>query len=196
MMALEPPKGARRSPEWGVVAHRAAFFARRGMADSIVPWVDGLTIGAVLRRTARRHPDRDAMVFPSLDHNERFRSPDTSDSQRRDCFRVSYRQMDELVDRVARALLAIGIRKGDHVACWATNWPRWVLLQYATARIGAVMVMINPAYRTSELAYVLKQSDSVAFFLFSPFRSSDYFAMLTEAVPELRSSVPFPLLPS
>jgi fatty-acyl-CoA synthase len=86
--------------------------------------------------------------------------------------------------------MGIGIKKGDHVACWATNWPRWVLLQYATARIGAVMVMINPAYRTSELAYVLKQSDSVTLFLVDVFRTSDYFAMLGEAVPELASSEP------
>ena len=80
---------------------------------------------------------------------------------------------------------ALGIQKGDHVAVWATNWPKWILLQFATARIGAVMVLINPAYRTSELAYVLKQSDAVALFLVDAFRTSDYFAMVSEAVPEL-----------
>ena len=81
--------------------------------------------------------------------------------------------------------MALGIGKGDHVAVWATNWPNWLLLQFATARIGAVMVLINPAYRTHELAYVLKQSDASALFLIDSFRTSDYFGMLNEAVPEL-----------
>ncbi|MGE3314035.1 MAG: AMP-binding protein [Planctomycetaceae bacterium] len=158
------------------------------MAGSSAPWVDGQTIGSALRATAKRIPDGDAIVFPGLDANEKPFPP--SADARRECFRYSYRELDDAVDRVARALMAIGIQKGDHVACWATNWPRWILLQYATARIGAVMVMINPAYRTSELAYVLKQSDSVALFLVDVFRTSDYFAMLNEAVPELSSSKP------
>jgi fatty-acyl-CoA synthase len=152
------------------------------------PWVDGLTIGDALRRTAASHPDRDALVFPRLDAGERPAAGETSGSQR--CFRLSYRELDAAVDRVAEALLALGIRKGDPVAVWATNWPRWVLLQFATARVGAVMVLINPAYRTSELAYVLKQSDAVALFLVDAFRSSDYFAMLGEVVPGLGASRP------
>ena len=86
---------------------------------------------------------------------------------------------------VAQALIGLGIQKGDHIAVWATNWPKWILLQFATARIGAVMVLINPAYRTSELSYVLKQSDAVALFLVDAFRASDYFAMVNEAIPEL-----------
>ena len=65
---------------------------------------------------------------------------------------------------MAKALLGLGIKKGDHVAVWATNWPKWILLQFATARVGAVMVLVNPAYRTAELSYVLKQSDAVALF--------------------------------
>ena len=97
---------------------------------------------------------------------------------------------DPKVDRVAKGLLALGIGKGDHVAVWATNWPNWLLLQFATARIGAVMVLINPAYRTHELAYVLKQSDAGAIFLIDSFRTSDYFGMLNQAVPELARSKP------
>ena len=153
------------------------------MAGIATPWVDGLTIGDVLRRTAETFPERDAVAFPWLLDQERRLPADAAGDRR---FRLSYRRFDAEVDRVARALLALGIQKGEHVAVWATNWPRWVLLQYATARVGAVMVTVNPAYRAAELAYVLKQSDAVALFLVERFRSSDYFGMVSEAVPELQ----------
>ena len=99
--------------------------------------------------------------------------------------RVSYREFAAQVDQAARGLLALGIKHGEHVAIWATNVPEWVVLQFATARIGAVLVNINPAYRPFELKYVLKQSDAVALFLVDQFKTSDYFAMLAEVCPEL-----------
>lgn len=136
------------------------------------PWVDGLTIGETLRRTAAEHGDRDALVFPQLG------------------LRLSYRDFDHRVDETARGLLALGIGRGDHVALWATNVPEWVILQYATARIGAVLVTVNPAYRPFELHYVLQQSDAVALFLVDRFKSSDYFAMLAEVCPELAAAEP------
>jgi fatty-acyl-CoA synthase len=143
------------------------------MSDAgVAPWVDGLTIGRVLRETARRHPGRPALVFPQFD-----------------C-RRTYAEFDRAVDEAARALLGLGIQKGEHVALWATNWPQWVLLQFASARIGAVLVTVNPAYRAHELSYVVKQSDAVALFLIDKFRTSDYFAMVHEAVPELVGSCP------
>ena len=108
------------------------------------PWVDGLTMPQVLRETARRYPDNDALAFPALG------------------LRVSYREFSERVDDAARGLAALGIKHGEHVAIWATNVPEWVVLQFATARLGAVLVNINPAYRPFELKYVLNQSDSVA----------------------------------
>src|SRR5207302_5325408 len=101
-----------------------------------------------------------------------------------------YSEFGRDVDEVARALTGAGIRKGEHVAVWATNWPQWVLLQFATARIGAVLVTVNPAYRSHELAYVIKQSDAAALFLIDKFRSSDYFVMLHEAIPELAGAPP------
>lgn len=131
------------------------------------PWVDGLTIPAVLRATAARFADRDAVVFPDRK------------------LRLSYAEFVRDVDDCARGLVALGIGEGDHVALWATNVPQWVLLQFATARIGAVLVTINPAYRPFELRYVLKQSDSKALFLVDRFKTSDYFAMLVEVCPEL-----------
>jgi fatty-acyl-CoA synthase len=146
------------------------------------PWVDGLTIGDVLRQTAAKFPDKDAVVFPRLDKDGQ---PNESGHAEQDCFRLNFREFDEAVDRVARALLGIGIEKGMHVAVWATNWPRWVLLQLATARIGAVMVTVNPANRSSEVAYVLKQSDAAALFLVDQFKKSNYFEILADAVPEL-----------
>lgn len=155
------------------------------MSNTAIPWIDGLTIGAMLRESAQRHGDRDALVFPQLDVAGSLRTVDPAG-----CFRLTFRQLDAEVDRVASSLLALGIQKGRHVAVWATNWPQWVLLQFATARIGAVQVTVNPAYRSSELAYVLKQSDTTALFLIEEFRHSNYFDILAEVVPELPASKP------
>ncbi len=160
------------------------------MTTGRAPWVDGLTIGETLRRTAANHPDRDAFAFPRLDPHERPLSS-RNDAGQQGCLRLSYREFDAAVDRVAKALLGLGIQKGDHVAVWATNWPKWILLQFATARIGAVMVLINPAYRTSELSYVLKQSDAVrAVSRRRRSAASDYFGMVNEAIPELSGRSP------
>ncbi|MBM3618262.1 MAG: AMP-binding protein [Alphaproteobacteria bacterium] len=134
------------------------------------PWIDGLTIGDVLRGTAKKHGDNDALVFPKLG------------------LRLSYAQFDRVVDEVAKGLHAMGIRKGDHVAVWATNVPEWPQLQMATARIGAVLVTVNPAYRSSELAYVLKQGDIKALFLVKEFKTSNYYDILREVCPKLPSA--------
>lgn len=131
------------------------------------PWVEGLTIGQVLQRTASRYPEQEAMVFPQLAQ------------------RWTWQQFSADVEGVARGLVALGIQRGEHVAVWATNVPQWVLLQFATARIGAVLVTVNPAYRPFELQYVLRQSDAVALFLVDRFKTSDYFAMLQEVCPEV-----------
>ncbi|HXT60467.1 MAG TPA: AMP-binding protein, partial [Pirellulales bacterium] len=91
-----------------------------------LPWVDGLTIGQALTRAAAEHGGGDALVFPGLG------------------LRLDYREFNIRVDEAARGLLALGVGKADHVAIWATNVPEWVVLQFATARIGAVLVTINP----------------------------------------------------
>ncbi len=137
------------------------------MTESPTPWVDGLTIGQVLQHTATKYPTHDAMVFPQLG------------------LRMKYREFLHEVDRTARGLLSLGITAGDHVAIWATNVPQWVLVQFATARIGAVLVTINPAYRPFELQYVLKQSNAKMLLLVDRFKKSDYHAMLAECCPEL-----------
>lgn len=139
---------------------------------SAIPHVDGLTIGAALRHTAARHPYHEALVFQQQG------------------LRLTYAEYDRMVDDVARALLSLDIRKGDHVAVWATNWPEWTLLFMAASRIGAVLVTVNPAYRLHELAYALRQSDAKAFFLIDGFENSDYIAMTSEVVRELADSTP------
>lgn len=132
-----------------------------------IPPVDGLTIGAALHRAAQRQPDREGLVFSQAG------------------FRATYAEYDARVDEVARSLLALDLERGDHVAVWATNWPEWTLLFMAAARIGAVLVTVNPAYRTHELAYALRQSDTKALFLIDRFKSSDYFGMIAEVRDEL-----------
>jgi fatty-acyl-CoA synthase len=140
--------------------------------DQAVPWVNGLTIGQTLRETARRHSQRDAFVFCNP------------------LARMTWGQFDAAVDRVGRGLLALGFQPGDHFGVWATNVPEWVLLQFATARIGVVLVNINPAYRTGELKYALRQSDLRGLALVDTFKASHYFDMLNEACPELASAAP------
>ena len=104
--------------------------------------------------------------------------------------RLTYREFHAEVERVARGLLSIGIEKGQHVGIWATNYTEWVLSQFATAKIGAVLVTVNPAYRTHELAYVLEQAQISALVFIGRFRTSDYGSMVNELVPELAAASP------
>jgi len=140
------------------------------LSEDVTPWVDGLTIGQVLRETSRRAPDRTATVFAECG------------------WRMTWAELDREVDRVARALLGLDLRHGDHFGVWATNVPQWLLLQLATARIGVVLVTVNPSYRPAELAFVLKQADIKGLALVDRFKSTDYLASLVEAVPQLAAS--------
>jgi fatty-acyl-CoA synthase len=131
------------------------------------PWVDGLTFAQVLERTAQRHGDGDALVFPQLGH------------------RRSYAEFHADVREAARALLALGVGRGEHVGIWATNWPQWVVTQFAAAHVGAVLVNVNPAYRSHELAYVLRQADITTLLLTDRYKTSCYFDILQEICPEV-----------
>src|SRR4051794_17418172 len=104
-----------------------------------VPLLD-MTIGQSLAATAEQFPDHDALVVRHQD------------------FRCTYRQLHELTGRAARGLLALGVCKGDRVGIWSPNRFEWPVVQYATARIGAILVNINPSYRGVELEYALNQS--------------------------------------
>jgi fatty-acyl-CoA synthase len=134
----------------------------------------GETIGENLRRTAERYPENDALVV------------------RQQGFRATYRQLWDHTTELARALIGRGVATGDRVGIWAPNRFEWVVLQYATARIGAILVNINPAYKTAELEYALNQSGTSVLFLARAFRQSDYVGMLAEVrprCPELRDSI-------
>ncbi|WP_419842222.1 AMP-binding protein [Candidatus Poriferisodalis sp.] len=118
------------------------------------------TIGENLARTVAQHGDREALV--SVEQG----------------VRLTYSDFACEVDRLARALMGIGVDKGDRVGIWSPNFAEWVLLQYATARIGAILVTINPAYRTSELEYVLNQSGTSVLVAAEQFAGSDYRSMI------------------
>jgi len=104
--------------------------------------------------------------------------------------RLTYTEFSHQIDHVARGLFSMGFTKGDRVGIWSTNNIEWVLLQMATARIGVILVNINPAYQTKELAYALQRSEVQGLFLIPSFRSSDYIAMLLELLPELKDIAP------
>ncbi|HEY7261915.1 MAG TPA: AMP-binding protein [Trebonia sp.] len=125
----------------------------------------GDTIGENLDRTVRRFPDRPALVDVQADR------------------RWSYAELAADVDTLALGLLAAGVGKGDRVGIWAPNRAEWVLTQYATAKIGAILVNINPAYRTSELEFVLNQSGARLLVAAQRLKTSDYAAMIAEVRP-------------
>jgi fatty-acyl-CoA synthase len=127
----------------------------------------GETIGANLERTTARFPTADALI------------------SRHQGLRYTYAELNAAVDRVARGLLAMGLARGDRAGIWSPNRAEWVLLQYATAKCGVVLVNLNPSYRTSELEYALRQSGARVLFSAQEFKTSDYAAMIEEVRPRL-----------
>ncbi|MET0704707.1 MAG: AMP-binding protein, partial [Mycobacterium sp.] len=123
------------------------------------------TIGANFEATAARHPDVEALV-------------DVASGRR-----WTYAELNAEIEVVARGLMALGIQRGDRVGIWAPNCPEWTIVQYATAKIGAILVTINPAYRTHELAYVLEQSGVRTLIAATAFKTSDYRGMVEEVWP-------------
>src|SRR5271165_5971512 len=130
----------------------------------------GKCIGEVLDDTAAAHPDNDALV---VRHQQK---------------RYSYAELRHEVERAARGLLALGNRKGDRIGIWATNCAEWVVTQFATAKIGAILVNINPANRSMELEYALHQSECQALLLIQGFRDVDYVQVVREVCPESEQS--------
>jgi fatty-acyl-CoA synthase len=126
----------------------------------------GETIGANFERIAATHPDVDALV--DVFHGLRY----------------TYAELNAEIDVVARGLMAMGIEKGDRVGIWAPNCAQWTITQYAMAKIGAILVNINPAYRTHELGYVLNQSRTRMLIAVTSFKTSDYVAMVEQVRPE------------
>ena len=128
------------------------------------------TIGDFLEKQAKKDPNQEFMIYPDRD------------------LRFTYKQFDERVNRLAKGLLSIGVTKGDHVGIWASNVPDWITFLFACAKIGAVLVTVNTAYKSHELDYVLKQSDMKAIAITDGFRDINYLKILYELVPELKTS--------
>lgn len=101
---------------------------------------------------------------------------------------LTYKTFSQEIDRVAKGLLGVGFKRGDRIGIWSTNNIEWLLLQMATARIGAILVNINPAYRPKELAYALQRSEVQGLFLIPSFKSSDYIGMLLELLPQIKET--------
>ncbi|HSE71749.1 MAG TPA: AMP-binding protein [Nocardioidaceae bacterium] len=127
------------------------------------------TIGANFERVAREHADREALVEVASGR------------------RWTYAELDRDVNALARGLIAAGIAKGDRVGIWSPNCAEWTLVQYATAKIGAILVNVNPAYRTHELAYALNQSGLRLLVSATDFKTSDYRAMVAEVRTDCRA---------
>ena len=131
-----------------------------------------ITYGGMLERAARLFPMRNAVKYTDRDYER------------------TYRELDEECDIVARGLMAMGIKKGDNVAIWASNIPQWIITLFATAKIGAILVTVNTSYKVFELQYLLQQSDSKCLIMADGFKGTDYMEVLNELCPTLRDSKP------
>jgi fatty-acyl-CoA synthase len=132
----------------------------------------GLTIGEMFDQIADQYPDREALIA------------------RHQGLRYTYRQLQEEVDRCARGLMALGLQKGERIGIWSPNRAEWTITQFATSKIGAILVNINPSYRVHELEYALQQSGCAMLVTAPQFRTSNYTEMLYALAPELRDSPP------
>ena len=149
----------------GKVTHSYAF---RGSEKPLI----GMTIGDMFDEIAEKYPDNDAII--SIHQGKRY----------------TYRELQKELTRAAKGFMALGLKKGDRLAIWATNLAEWIITQFATAKAGIIMVNINPAYRTHELEYALRQSEAQALLLMDRFKSSDYAQMLYEVCPEAKTAQP------
>lgn len=131
-----------------------------------------VTFGDLLDQTAAKYPDKDALV--NVQRGQRF----------------TYQELKEACNRAAKSFLKLGVKKGDNVAIWATNVNEWVIALFGVAKVGAVVVTVNTNYRSHELEYLLKQSDSMILFLIEEYRGNNYINTLYEVCPELKEQQP------
>ncbi|MCL0104956.1 AMP-binding protein [Dehalococcoidia bacterium] len=131
-----------------------------------------ITFGDLLDQTAAKYPDKDALV--NVQRGQRF----------------TYQELKEACNRAAKSFLKLGVKKGDKVAIWATNVNEWVIVLFGAAKIGAVVVTVNTNYRSHELEYLLKQSDSTTLFLIEEYRGNNFVNTLYEVCPELKEQQP------
>jgi len=152
----------------GITADRAFWQAESANIELL-----HTTIGDLVDQQAAVFPDKEALVYH---YPERGLD-----------LRLTYRELRDEVNRVARGLLALGIEKGEHVAVWAPNVPEWIFLELALEKIGAVLVTVNTAYRAAELEYLLRQGDITTLFMVEELRDNSYLDSVYAIVPELRA---------
>ena len=139
-----------------------------------VPWHNlpitrEYTLGQLLDQTIARCGENDAVVYADRD------------------FRLTWFEFGEEVDRLARGLMALGVRRGEKIALWATNVPHWVVLMFAAAKIGAILLPLNTNYKSHEMDFALSQSETENIFIISGYRYCDYVQVMNELVPELKT---------
>ncbi len=139
-----------------------------GKQDSLIE----MTLGDLLDKVATIYPDNDCVIC-----NDKP-------------FRKTYKEFKEECDIVARGLMALGVEKGSHVAIWATNYPEWIVLMYATAKIGATLVTVNTNYKVFEAEYLLRQSDTDTLVMMEGLKDTNYSDIINELCPELKNSEP------
>jgi len=135
-----------------------------------------ITVGELLDLTTANYPDNDVLVYPDRD------------------LRYSYKEFRTICNKLAKGLLKLGVKKGDHIAIWGTNVPEWAITQFGSARIGAVLVTVSTSYKSFELEYLLKQSDTTTLIMMEGTKSSDFKSILYEICPELQNCNPGELL--
>jgi fatty-acyl-CoA synthase len=128
------------------------------------------TLGNILEKWALETPNQDFLIYADRD------------------LRFSYSEFNHRVDRLAKGLLHLGVKKGDHVGIWGTNVPDWLTFTFATAKIGAVLVTINTNYKLHELQYLLQNADLKTLCIIDGWRDSDYVSMVNELIPELKTN--------
>lgn len=145
--------------------------SQRGIGYDMADFINK-TLGDFLDEMALKYPKSDALIH----HGKNVR--------------LTYHEFNEVCRKVAKGFLKMGVKKGDHVAVWATNYPEWVIAMFATAKIGAVLVTVNTNYKVFEFEYLMKQSDSSTLILIDSFKDSNYLEILNELCPTLSESKP------
>ncbi|PLT32472.1 AMP-binding protein [Bacillus sp. V5-8f] len=131
-----------------------------------------VTVGGLLEETASREGEKEAVVYHELG------------------LRYTYKEFEQVCREAARGFMSLGIEKGGHISIWATNKPEWLITQFSTAKMGAVLVTVNTNYRAAELEYLLRQSDTSTLILMEKFKDHSYIDTLYEIVPELKTCAP------
>ncbi|RAP27729.1 Acetoacetyl-CoA synthetase [Brevibacillus laterosporus] len=131
-----------------------------------------ITMGDLLDETVGKFPDKQAIIYQEIG------------------LTYTYREFQHVCNQLARGFMALGIQPGEHIAIWANNVPEWVLTQFATAKMGGVLVTVNTSYRTHELEYLLRQSDATTLLVIDQLKEVSYVDMLHEICPELQQALP------